>query len=232
MLAAGVGSFLAPTQKSRTFTLEMEPYSEETKPERKYYAEEDTSDLDAVYTYPPALAARVKLDPKLSMPQGILRRSADNVRGLLSIADSCGAEWGQRAREAVTLLFEKERAELPQLTMVRHGLVIFEALEEVDQIGSIRFNRELKRLDLPDARWTSFEVRRRRPRASARAARAVCASGEVDIHAKRVRPPGEKQCRGYKRAWFEEAARKYGVTAPDEAEVGRARLRLVKPLSD
>jgi hypothetical protein len=34
MLAAGVGSFLAPTQKSRTFNLEMAPYTAETKPKR------------------------------------------------------------------------------------------------------------------------------------------------------------------------------------------------------
>jgi hypothetical protein len=51
MLAAGIGSFLAPTQKSRTFTLEMEEYTAETKPEREYYTEDDFGDLDRVYTY-------------------------------------------------------------------------------------------------------------------------------------------------------------------------------------
>jgi hypothetical protein len=35
MMAAGLGNFLAPAQQSRTFKLEMEPYTEETKPERK-----------------------------------------------------------------------------------------------------------------------------------------------------------------------------------------------------
>src|SRR5262249_36112453 len=34
MLAAGIGGFLAPTQKSRTYVLEMEQYTEATKPER------------------------------------------------------------------------------------------------------------------------------------------------------------------------------------------------------
>jgi hypothetical protein len=36
MLAAGVGSFLGETQQSRTFVLEMEPYTATTKPEREW----------------------------------------------------------------------------------------------------------------------------------------------------------------------------------------------------
>ena len=50
-------------------------------------------------------------------------------------------------------LLEKEKAERPQITMIRHGLVIFETLE-LDIIGSRQFNKELRQLDLPDARWT------------------------------------------------------------------------------
>jgi hypothetical protein len=155
MLAAGVGSFLAPTQKSRTLTLEMEPYTEETKPEREYTSEDDFRDLDAVYSYLRHWAAGATLNPKPAMPPGVIRRHADNVRGLLSIADSCGSEWGRRAREAVTFLLAKEKAERPQITMLRHGLAIFDALE-LDQIGSTRFNQELKRHDAPDARWTRY----------------------------------------------------------------------------
>jgi hypothetical protein len=52
VLAAGIGNFLAPTQKSRTFILEMEQYTAETKPEREFYADDDTSDLDEVYRFP------------------------------------------------------------------------------------------------------------------------------------------------------------------------------------
>jgi hypothetical protein len=89
------------------------------------------------------------------MPPGVQRRFADNVRGLPSIADSCGSEWGRRAREAVTFLLEKEKAERPEITMLRHGLVIFDMLE-VDQIKSTRFNQELRRLDLSDAKWIRY----------------------------------------------------------------------------
>lgn len=113
MLAAGIGRFLAPTQKSRTFTLEMEPYTAETKPEREF-DDTDVGDLDIVYTYLRHWASRISLDPRPVMPAGVIRRFADNVRGILAIADSCSLEWGHRAREAVTALLEQERAERPQ----------------------------------------------------------------------------------------------------------------------
>jgi hypothetical protein len=114
MLGAGVSKFLGATQKDRTFTLEMEPYTEETKPERDYNVDLNTEELDAVYSYLRNWAQKVKLNPKPSIPAGMIRRFEANVRGLLSIADSCGLEWGQRAREAVAFLLEKEKAERPQ----------------------------------------------------------------------------------------------------------------------
>jgi uncharacterized protein DUF3631 len=97
----------------------------------------------------------VKLNPKPEMPPGVIRRNADNIRGLLAIADKCGSEWGRRVREALTFLLAKAKSERPEVTMVRHGLMIFDT-PELDQIGSVRFNRELKRLDLPDANWTGY----------------------------------------------------------------------------
>lgn len=115
--------------------------------------------------------------------------------------------------------------------MVRHGLVIFDALE-VSEIRSGRFNKELKQLDLPDARWTRFRgpsgTDYAHPIEMNEQAKLL---EKVGIYSVRVRPPGEKQCRGYKLAQFEEAQRKYGVTAPEEG-AGRAHLRLVKPPSD
>ena len=93
MLAAGIGGFLAPTQKSRTFTLEMESYTAEAKPEHEF-DDTDVDDLNAVYIFLRHWSARVNLNPKPVMPPGVLRRFADNVRGLLAIADSCGEEGG------------------------------------------------------------------------------------------------------------------------------------------
>jgi Protein of unknown function (DUF3631) len=95
---------------------------------REFSCEQDFSDLDAVCGYLRHWARKVKLDPKPAPPPGVIRRFDDNVRGLLAIADSCGPEWGQRAREANLFSLEKEQAERPQITMVRHGLAIFDAL--------------------------------------------------------------------------------------------------------
>jgi hypothetical protein len=160
----------------------------------------------------------------------VLRRFADNVRGLLSIADSCGSEWGRRAREAVTFLLEKEKAERPQITMIRHGLAIFEALE-VNQIGSARFNRELKRLALPDARWTRYRGASGTDYAHPIEMHEQAALlAKVGIHSIRVRPPRERQCRGYELAQFQDACSKHDTPTPDEG--GRARLRLITPRSD
>jgi hypothetical protein len=233
MLAAGIGSFLAPTQKSRTFNLEMEPYTAETKPEREF-DDANVEDLDTVYAYLRHWSARVKLDPKPSMPPGALRRFADNVRGLLSIADSCGEECGRRAREAMMFLLEKEKAERPKIIMIRHGLVIFDAFE-LEQIGSVQFNREVRRLDLPDARWNQY-----RGASGADTAHPLRMNEQaellrqVGIKSGPCWPPGKKRkkgdsFRGYQRAAFEEARRKYGVAAPDEAELRRGRLRLIGP---
>jgi Protein of unknown function (DUF3631) len=233
VLAAGVGNFLAPTQKSRTFNLEMQPYTEDTKPECEYTTEEDFSNFDHVYSYLHNWAARVKLNPKPPLPPSILRRFGDNVRGLLSVADSCGPEWGQRAREAIMILLEKERAERPQIIIIRHGLLIFDVLE-LDRISSVRFNKELLRLDLPDARWNQYRgasgtdyAHPLRINEQAELLRRVGVTSEI------CRPPGKRQprtsFRGYKRAAFEEAQRKFSVTAPDETELQRGRLRLSGP---
>jgi hypothetical protein len=232
MLAAGVGRFLAPTQKSRTFTLQMEPYTAATKPEREF-DDSETDDLNAVYVFLRHWSARVDLDLKPTMPPGVLRRFADNVRGLLAIADSCGEEWGYRAHAAVSALLEQERAERPQNVLVRHGLLIFEVFE-LDQISSIQFNRELLRLDLPDARWTQYRgasgadyLHPLRMNEQAELLRQVGITSEV------CWPPGPRKrgtsFRGYRRAAFEEARRKYDIAAPEEAELRRERLRLVGP---
>jgi len=236
MMAAGVGGFLAPQQQSRSFGLEMEPYTEETKPERDYWQESDFSDLNAVYSYLRHWALEAKLNPKPPMPPGVLRRFANNVCGLLSIADFCGAEWGRRAREAVTFLLEKERAERPQITMVRHGLdAIFDTKsDELGQIDSHDFNKELRRLDLPDAKWTRY----RGPSGTEythpiEMHEQAALLKKVGIESVQCWPPGKRQpggsFRGYKRAQFEEAWRKYGSAASDEAEPGRGHLRLIAP---
>jgi hypothetical protein len=218
MLAAGIGSFLAPTQRSRTFTLEMTPYTEATKPERDYNTDLNVEELDAVYSYLCNWARKVKLNPRPSMPAGVIRRFADDARGLLAIADSCSAEWGRRAREAMVFLLEKEKAERPQITLLRHGLAIFDALEPgLDQIKSTRYRG-------PSGTDYAHPLEMHEQ---------ATLLAKVDIESTRCRSPRGRQFRGYRRAQFEEAWRKHGAAARDKAEPGRSRLRLISsPQSD
>ena len=225
VLAAGIGRFLAPSQESRTFKLEMTQYTEATAPERNFNTDFDAQQHDLVYAFIRNWARTVKLNPKPSMPAGMIRRFADDARGLLSVADACSPEWGQRARAALVFLLEKEKAERPEITMLRHGLAIFDALE-LDQIKSTRFNQELKRLDLPDAKWTRYRGPSGIEYAHALEMHEQAALlDKVGIKSKQCRPPVGKQFRGYERAQFEEAWAKYGPGSPDEP--ARERLRLI-----
>ena len=228
MIAAGIGSFLATSQLDRTFVLEMHRYTEETKPELKF-DDEHVGDLYAVYAYLWQWAPAVKLDPNPAMPPGVLDRDEDNMCGLVAVADACGPTWGKRVREALVFLLEKAKAERPEIVMIRHGLAIFDMLE-VDTIRSTRFHQELKRLDLPDARWTRYRgpsgTDAMHPITPDERARLLAMVG---ITVKKITPPGGKQFRGYTRAQFEEADRIYGAAR----EAPRApRLRLVTPPSD
>jgi hypothetical protein len=130
----------------------MEPYTQETKPERRYDSS-DVADLNAVNSYLRNWARNVKLNPDPDTA-GLIRRFADNARGLLAVADSCGPEWGKLARDAVMVFSDREKAEQPHFLIVKHGLAIFDAagLEQArDAISTVQFNRELRLLDFADA---------------------------------------------------------------------------------
>jgi hypothetical protein len=227
MMTAGVGllrNFLAPQQQSRAYMLEMTPYTEATKPERNFYVEGqvDAKALDAVYSLIHKWAAKAELNPNPPMPAGVITRYADNVRGLLSVADNCGEDWGQRARAALMVLLEKERAEHPKIVILRHGLVIFEALE-LERIPSLRMNKELLRLDLPDAAWKRYRGSSGGEHVHAlRMDEQAALLKQSGIASRSMKPPGgSKAFRGYERAWFEEALREY--------EPAKPRLRLITP---
>jgi hypothetical protein len=220
MMAAGLGSFLQAAQLTRTFVLEMQQYSEKTKPELEF-DDEHTEDLDAVYSYLRHWAPRVKLKLDPAMPPGVIARNADNARILLAVADACGTEWGRRAREAIVFLLDKAKTERPQIVMIRHGLAIFDMLE-VDAIRGTRFHQELKRLDLPDAQWTRYRgpsgIDVAHPITPGERAKL---GAMVGITVKKVTPPKGKQFRGYTLAQFEEAGRIHGVEREAKREAAR-----------
>jgi hypothetical protein len=157
ILGAGIGDVLEHTQQSRTFRLDMETYTEETMPERRYDSS-DVADLNAVYSYLRNWARTVKLnlDPDMT---GLIHRFADNARGLLAVADACGPEWSKLARDAVMVFSDREKAEQPHFLIVKHGLAIFDAagLDRAgDVMSTVLMNRELRLLDLLDARWSRY----------------------------------------------------------------------------
>jgi hypothetical protein len=220
MMAAGLGSFLKDAQLTRTFVLEMHRYTAETKPEQKLKTG-DTADLDAVYSYLRHWALNVKLNLDPAMPPGVIARDADNARSLLAVADACGAEWGQRAREAILFLLEKARMGQPQLRIIRHGLAIFDALG-IRQIRSTQLNKELKRLDFPDADWTRYRGASGLDQAHPLTMNdQVKLLGMVGIVVKKCNPPKEKQFRGVTLEQFEEADRVHRASG---AAVPRLRL--------
>ena len=126
-------------------------------------------------------------------------------RAVLDRGRRLGGDWSRRARESLTIYFEKEKARHPKLALLRHGCEIFNALE-LGMIGSVRFNRELLRLDLPDAKWGRFRgVSGGELAHPIQLFEQAALLESVGIKAMRIRPPGEKQCRGYRVEQFREA---------------------------
>jgi hypothetical protein len=238
ILGAGIsGDFLEHTQWSRTFRLDMEPYTEETRPERRYDSS-DVADLNLIYSYLRNFArtVKLKLNPDTT---GLIRRFEDNARGLLAVADACGPEWSKLARDAIMVFSDREKAEQPHFLIVKHGIAIFDAagLDRAgDVMSTVQFNRELRLLDLPDARWSRYRgaggmayphpitvpeqaaLLRRKPN-------KVASFSQWPAGKRR---PGASSIKVYRRGDFEAALRKH------EAAQERAgpRLRLVNPTSD
>jgi hypothetical protein len=223
---AGLGSFLGASQQSRAYPLDMVKYTAATRPPKDFYAETEYPDLDMAYAYLRHWSSEVKLDLKPPIPEDLLGRHADNLRGLLAVANASGPEWHQQLCDAIRFLYVRERAERPDILILRHGIVIFERLG-VEQIEYKQFNRELRQLDLPDARWTRYRgpagFDLAHPIEFNEQGKLLQKSG---IETKQLWTPGPrtdaKKFRGYTFGQFREALRASG----NESAV---RLRLVPP---
>jgi hypothetical protein len=230
MLLAGIGRFMDGSPLTRAFVIEMSPCDESNKPERNYNEDPQVADLDGVYSYVCNWVLTAKLNVKPKTPRGMINRFADNARGLLAVADACGPEeWGRRAREAVAWMQEQERAVHPKVLILQHTLLIIDMLE-LDPIPSHTVNRELLRLDLPEARWHRFRGagggEHAHPLTLDEQARLLRLSG---IKSKLLRPSGGgKPFRGYRREWFVEALRQHDATSEPPSSP-RPPLRLITP---
>src|SRR5262249_57082103 len=82
-----------------------------------------------------------------------------NTRGILVVADAWGRDVAKVAGDAIMVFSDREKAEQPHLLIVKHGLAIFDAAgldHASDVMSTVLFNRELRLLDLPDARWSRY----------------------------------------------------------------------------
>jgi hypothetical protein len=242
IFAAGFLDFLAGGQKSRELNLEMEKYTEETKPKRDYYSSDlDEVELENVRSFLGRWGATVQLELKPPLPPGVIARDADNVRGLLAVARSFGLRWEQRAHAAITFLLTKEREKRDEIALCRHTLVILDMLElgkdviVVDELGdrairSTRLNKEVKRLDLADASWNSYRgpsgMDYEHPlRVNEQAELFDDAGAPVEVCHPYPRRPGGS-FRGVKRSKIEAVLRKH------ETDSRRGQLRLITPSSE
>jgi len=237
ILGAGIGDIFERTQESRTFRLDMEPYTEETKPERRYDSS-DVADLNAVYTFLRNWARTVKLNLKPNTT-GLIRRFADNACGLLAVADACGPEVAKLARDAVMVFSDREKAEQPHFLIVKHGLAIFDAAgldQASDVMSTVLFNRELRLLDLPDARWSRYRGAGGMayphpitvPEQAALFRRKPNKVASFSHWPAGKRRPGTSSIKVYRRGDLEAALRRH-ETAQERAA---PRLRLINPTSD
>jgi len=231
-VSKGVGRLLAAQQQTRTFWLEMQKYTEQTKPPYNFRIKEEVDDeaFRSVYSLLRRWEAKVKLNPKPSMPPGIIARDADNVRGLAAIAEDCAGDWPRRLHEAVMVLFQQRQAKNLEVVILRHGLAIFEMLD-VERVKVTEFDKELHRLDLPDADW-----RRYRGPGGDELEHLITPKERADllresgIETKNMRPVGGgKPFRGLEHSWFKAALRERESAAPDDTEPERGRLRLFAP---
>src|SRR5262249_6943652 len=211
----------------------------ETKPPRDFNIDEEVDEeaFRSVYTLLRRWAEKARLNPKPSMPPGIIARDADNFRGILAVADDCGGDWPQRTRKALMALFEQQKAEDPTILILRHGIIVCETLE-VDRIGTIQLNKELRKLDLPDWDWNRYRGLGGSdpPHPLTISEQAELFKGEdgfPGIVSQRMRhQPKGKQFRGVELGWLYAAVHKYEAMHEHEPSPAEPHLRLVSHKSE
>jgi hypothetical protein len=135
---------------------------------------------------------------------------------------------------------DREKAEQPHFLIVKHGLAIFDAAgldQAKDVISTVQFNRELRLLDLPDARWSRYRgaggMAFPHPITMSEQAALLRKKPHSAIHSKSQWPPGQRvpgrsSSKVYVRGDFEVASRKHEAAG----RRGGPRLRLVTRTSD
>ena len=113
----------------------------------------DTAALDEIHERIYVWARNVTLDTDPAMPGKIVNRAADNWRPLLAIADACGTEWGERARQAASIMTSDYQDEDLGVTLLTDIRKVFETLD-TDRVPSADLVGGLLLMD--EAPWSEW----------------------------------------------------------------------------
>jgi Protein of unknown function (DUF3631) len=224
-LAFGSIGGLHPSLMSRCIIIHMSRYSGDA-PLRQFDIN-DTEDLDIVYSYVRQWARTVQLNRDPEIPEGVRGRSADNWRALIAIADSCGEDWGARARAAAVAL-SKHQDEESVILLFHHILAAFDT-PWVDRMpGKVLCKRLGDMEDAPWGEWTGLHDNQRPHRLTTRELARLLRP--FRIYPRPIWPlqrtATSKSARGYMRSQFEDVWRDYcgNVTTSQPQPIKRLRL--------
>jgi hypothetical protein len=147
---AAIGILPLPLM-SRCIVIRMERHNGTRKLRR--FDKNDTGDLDMIYSHVFTWAKNVTLNIDPEMPAGFTGRLADNWRPLIAIADSCGLDWGARAREAAIVFSRDHHDEDPGVELLDDIRTIFDD-RGIDRIDGGTLAAALN--DMDDAPWSEW----------------------------------------------------------------------------
>jgi Protein of unknown function (DUF3631) len=167
--------------------------------------------VNYAYTLIRAWAREVKLNPDPDLPDELRNRPADNWRVLVSIADSFGRAWGDRARKAAIDFSRNYRDEDAAVTLLDDIRTIFDSLG-VDRISSAKLIEELVAME--DSGWADWrgvhDDQQPRQLSQGELARLLAPFG---IRPRSIWPlrrnQNSRSHKGYLRSQFERAWRSY-----------------------
>jgi hypothetical protein len=162
--------------------------------------------LGTIYGQVYQWARDVKLELDPALPAELRNREADNWRPLIAIADSFGADWGERARAAAVTFLQSHRDEDVGVTLLGDIRTAFDS-HRIDRLVSKALTDALIAMD--DAPWSEWrgihDDQNRRRLSQGELAKALRPFG---IRPRSIRL-GTTTQKGYLRSMFEEAWSSY-----------------------
>jgi Protein of unknown function (DUF3631) len=197
---------LPRTLNSRSISLALERSQRKLK---RFDALHPDFALDAAYDHILLWRRDVELNPDPELPAGLRNRFADNWRPLIAIADSLG--WGEQAREAMIAFAREHQDADAKILLLSDIRRVFDA-HNVNRIASKVLLAALHVLD--EAEWCEFRGTRgdQQPH-KLKDTELANMLRDFAIRPRSIWPshrtPTTKATKGYRRAWFEDAWRRY-----------------------